>query len=121
MAGRAPQRDRSQDWTPPRVGKPLTFGEHAEQWLKNRKLKPRTRYHYQGLLDGKILPTFRDVPLKHVTADLVDDWYYRWGTAPRPPERTPTGSCAPSSETRCSAASSTSTPVTSEGAATRSA
>ncbi len=70
---------RSQDWTPPRVGKPLTFGEHAERWLKNRKLKPRTRYHYQGLLDGKILPTFRDVPLKHVTADLVDDWYYRLG------------------------------------------
>src|SRR5687767_3259381 len=43
------------DWTPPRSKKPITFGEHAERWLTNRKLKPRTRYHYRGILDARIL------------------------------------------------------------------
>ncbi|HEX6248027.1 MAG TPA: tyrosine-type recombinase/integrase, partial [Nocardioidaceae bacterium] len=70
---------RNEDWTPPTSKKPVTFGEHAERWLTNRNLKPRTRYHYRKLLDSKILPTFRDVALKHLTADLIDDWYYRLG------------------------------------------
>jgi integrase len=68
-----------EDWTPPTSRKPITFGEHAERWLANRQLKPRTRYHYRGVLDGRVLPAFRNVPLKHITADLIDDWYYRMG------------------------------------------
>ncbi|MEO5665659.1 MAG: hypothetical protein ABIR39_20515, partial [Nocardioides sp.] len=72
---------KNEDWTPPTAKKPLTFGEHAERWLTNRQLKPRTRYHYRGILDAKILPTFGDVALKHVTADLIDDWHYRMGEA----------------------------------------
>jgi integrase len=67
------------DWTPPRTTKPVTFGEHAERWLTNRPLKPRTRYHYRKLLDARILPTFADIPLRHVSADLIDDWHYRQG------------------------------------------
>jgi len=62
----------------------VTFDDHAERWLTNRKLKPRTRYHYRKLLDAKILPTFKNVALKHMTADLIDDWHYRMG------ESTPT-------------------------------
>ena len=31
------------------------------------------------MLDAKLLPTFGDIALKHITADLVDDWYYRLG------------------------------------------
>ena len=72
---------KNEDWTPPTTKKPLTFGEHAERWLTNRQLKPRTRYHYRGILDAKILPTFGDVALKHITADLIDDWHYRMGDA----------------------------------------
>ncbi|MGI8524189.1 MAG: tyrosine-type recombinase/integrase [Nocardioides sp.] len=75
---------RNEDWTPPISKRPVTFGEHAERWLTNRKLKPRTRYHYRGILDARVLPTFGDVALKHITADLVDDWHYRMG------ESTPT-------------------------------
>ncbi len=75
---------KNEDWTPPTTKKPLTFGEHAERWLTHRQLKPRTRYHYRKILDARILPTFGDVALKHVTADLIDDWYYRMG------ETTPT-------------------------------
>ncbi len=33
------------------------------------------------MLDAKLLPTFADIALKHITADLVDDWYYRLGHA----------------------------------------
>lgn len=70
---------KNEDWTPPTSKKPVTFGEHADRWLTNRNLKPRTRYHYRKLLDSKILPTFGDVAVKHMTADLIDDWYYRLG------------------------------------------
>ena len=70
---------KNEDWTPPTTRKPLTFGEHAETWLRNRTLKPRTRYHYRKLLYSKILPTFKDVALRHMTADLIDDWHYRMG------------------------------------------
>lgn len=73
-----------EDWTPPTTKKPITFAEHAERWLTNRTLKPRTRYHYRGILNARILPTFGDVALKHITADLIDDWHYRMG------ESTPT-------------------------------
>ena len=31
------------------------------------------------MLDAKLLPTFGDIALKDITADLVDDWYYRLG------------------------------------------
>jgi integrase len=68
------------DWTPPAARrKPITFGEHAERWLTNRILKPRTRYHYRHMLDGKLLPTFGDLPIRSITPDLIDDWYYRLG------------------------------------------
>lgn len=72
---------KNEDWVPPSVKKPVTFGEHAERWLTNRQLKPRTRYHYRKLLDARILPTFTDVALKRITADLIDDWYYQQGDA----------------------------------------
>ncbi len=35
----------------------------------------RTREHYDKLLDGYILPTFGDVPLKFITPEQVDHWY----------------------------------------------
>jgi integrase len=72
---------RNEEWVPPGSKKPVTFGEHAERWLTNRQLKPRTRYHYRTLLDARILPTFKDVPLKRITADLIDDWYYQQGNS----------------------------------------
>lgn len=70
---------RNDDWVPPSTKRPVTFGEHAERWLTNRQLKPRTRYHYRKLLDARILPTFNEVPIKRITADLIDDWHYRQG------------------------------------------
>ena len=55
--------------------KALTFGTYADKWLTGRSLEARTRAHYRSLLDRQILPTFKAVPLKHITPDLVREWY----------------------------------------------
>lgn len=55
--------------------KALTFGTYADKWLIGRSLEARTRAHYRSLLDKQILPTFKAVPLKHITPDLVREWY----------------------------------------------
>lgn len=55
--------------------KALTFGTYAEKWLSGRTLEARTRAHYRTLLDRQILPTFKAVPLKHITPALVREWY----------------------------------------------
>lgn len=55
--------------------KALTFGAYAERWLTGRSLEARTRAHYRSLLDRQLLPTFALVPLKHITPDLVREWY----------------------------------------------
>ena len=71
---------RGDEWTPPVKTKAMTFSDFAERWLKNRQLKPRTRYHYRKMLDARILPTFKDMPIKAISADLIDDWYAEQGT-----------------------------------------
>lgn len=55
--------------------KAMTFGVYAERWLNGRTLKPRTRTHYRSLLDRQILPMLQAVPLRHITPDLVREWY----------------------------------------------
>lgn len=71
---------RGDEWAAPTTAKPMTFGTYADRWLKNRQLKPRTRYHYEKMLDSRILPTFKDVPIKAISADLIEDWYAAQGT-----------------------------------------
>lgn len=53
----------------------LSFGVYAERWLTARSLQARTRAHYRSLLDRQLLPTFGTVPLRHITPDLVREWY----------------------------------------------
>jgi integrase len=65
-------------WDPRTAGgtrKLLKFGPYADRWLTARTLEARTREHYRSLLDRQILPTFRDVALRHITPDLVREWY----------------------------------------------
>lgn len=58
----------------------VTFRDYAENWLQNRTVKgrplrPRTREHYEKLLEQHILPTFGSKPLTAITPDMVDRWY----------------------------------------------
>jgi len=55
--------------------KALTFGAYAERWLDGRRLEARTRAHYRSLLDAYLLPELGPVPVRHITPDLVRDWY----------------------------------------------
>ncbi len=72
------QRDRAREVTP------LTFGAFADEWLTSRTLKPRTRQHYQQLLDRFLLPEFGDAAITSITSAQVRAWHNSLGT------RTPT-------------------------------
>jgi len=52
-----------------------TFGEYAENWLRMRTIKDRTREHYRKLLDHHILPSFGPVQLRDITPAAVRHWY----------------------------------------------
>lgn len=71
------------EWNPPvkeeskaarRAG---TLAAYADDWLREREVKPRTRAHYRALLDQHILPALGEVAPKSVTPDMVRGWYSR--------------------------------------------
>lgn len=68
--------------TPSRRAQPLAFAAYAAAWLlskasdsQRKPLAPRTREHYQDLLDRFLLPTFGDMPLQAITESHVAEWY----------------------------------------------
>lgn len=70
------------EWKAPKVrredhsaNRALTLSVFSEQWLEQRDLKPRTKDHYQSLLDRQILPHLGSVPLKSLTSEMVRGWY----------------------------------------------
>jgi integrase len=78
------------DWSPPAQRAALaatespTLAAYAAPWLADRSLKPRTREHYQSLLDHHILPSLGDKPLKAITPVTIRTWHAEQGS------RTPT-------------------------------
>jgi integrase len=64
-------------WSPPQgqVSRRHTLSDYAEEWLRQRKIKPRTREHYRRLLDDLILPDLGDVPLDRLAPASVRNWY----------------------------------------------
>jgi integrase len=67
-------------WQPTPTAKPMDFESYAVAWLADRDIKPRTRTHYQMLLDRLILPTFAPFTLKAITPDVVRRWHAELGT-----------------------------------------
>jgi integrase len=74
------------DWTPPDQRSAIaassshTLAEYSGPWLADRTLKPRTREHYQSLLDRLILPSLGDKPLKGITPVTIRAWHAELGT-----------------------------------------
>lgn len=70
-------------WMPPEAEQApapkLTFAVYAEDWLKHRDIKDRTREHYRTLLDDHLLPAFGALPLRSITPDDVRAWHTRMG------------------------------------------
>lgn len=58
----------------------VTLRDYAGPWLANRTLKPRTRDHYQRLLDRQILPTLGDKPLRALTPVVIRSWHAELGS-----------------------------------------
>lgn len=50
------------------------FGPYALAWVKGRKLTPRTRAHYQGLL-AEMLPVFGAKPIEKIRPRQVREWF----------------------------------------------
>lgn len=80
----------SDDWTPPKQRtqhrRRDSFATYSAAWLTQRRvrgqpLRPRTRGHYQELLDRLILPTFGPVTVRHITPESVVAWYDTLGPA----------------------------------------
>ena len=71
---------RDPDEAAPLPPKVFTFGAYAEEWLRDRDLKPRTVESYRWLLETRIYATFADVPLPAITPELVRAW---WGSLDR--------------------------------------
>ncbi len=69
-------------WAPPDAAPvvKITFASYAQTWLTDRTLKPRTRDHYQRLLDAQLLPTFGTMVLTSVTPTDVRRWHGAMGT-----------------------------------------
>jgi integrase len=58
----------------------ITFDTYATTWLAGRHvagrpIKPRTRAHYQALLDDHLLPAFGNRQLGAITPKHVRDWH----------------------------------------------
>jgi integrase len=58
----------------------ITFSAYATAWLANRHvkgrpIKPRTRAHYQAVLDDHLVPTFGNRQLSAITPADVRDWH----------------------------------------------
>jgi Phage integrase, N-terminal SAM-like domain len=98
------------DWVPPdqrsalAASKSHTLAEYAAPWLADRTLKPRTRDHYQHLLDRLILPGLGDKPLRALTPVVIRSWHAELGSKTPTLKRTRTDCCAPSSDRRCTTA-----------------
>jgi len=58
----------------------MTFGAYVTSWLAGRRvagrpIKPRTRAHYQSILDAYLLPAFGNRQLAAITPADVRDWH----------------------------------------------
>lgn len=63
----------------------VKFGDYAKKWLdgrmvKGRPLKPRTKAHYEMLLEKHIYPTFKTKAVRDIGRDAVDRWYAKTAT-----------------------------------------
>ncbi|MGD0705739.1 MAG: tyrosine-type recombinase/integrase [Trebonia sp.] len=61
------------EWIAPELGE-QKFRAYAEQWMRDRVLKPRTAELYNGLLANHLYPTFGDLGLSDVDETTIRRW-----------------------------------------------
>jgi len=73
----------AEEWTAAaakRKAEKITFAAYSKTWLARRQvagrpIKPRTRAHYQSILDDHLIDTFGDTAIDAITPTDVRDWY----------------------------------------------
>jgi integrase len=60
-------------WIDPNAGA-ITFGEWAELWYAGLDLEPSTMRNYRNMLQGHVLPRWRDVPLDQIAPEMIAPW-----------------------------------------------
>jgi integrase len=53
----------------------ITLRAYADRWIEHRQLRPRTRAHYEALLERLILPELGDAQIVTVTPAKVREWH----------------------------------------------
>ena len=53
----------------------VTLRAYAKRWIEHRRLRPRTRAHYEALLERLILPELGDAQIVTVTPAKVREWH----------------------------------------------
>ena len=57
----------------------ITLRVYAMQWLEQRSLRPRTRAHYESMLERLILPDLGDVKMVTLTPAKIRQWHAELG------------------------------------------
>jgi integrase len=60
-------------WIDPDAGK-LPFRAYADEWLRERQLRPKSRQLYEGLLRLHLYPTFGEMPIGDIRERHVRRW-----------------------------------------------
>jgi Phage integrase, N-terminal SAM-like domain len=71
---------RQGDWIDPDLGQ-VPFSVYASDWIRDRRLKPRTDELYRGLLKNHLLGTFGDRAVGEIREPDVRRWYKQRLTA----------------------------------------
>ncbi|MEE2855646.1 MAG: tyrosine-type recombinase/integrase [Actinomycetota bacterium] len=58
----------------------VTLRAYSTRWLEHRQLRPRTRAHYEALLERLILPELGDAQIVTVTPAKVREWHTGLGS-----------------------------------------
>lgn len=58
----------------------VTLRAYAARWIEQRQLRPRTRQHYESMLERLILPSLGDLKLVTLTPAKVRGWHAELGT-----------------------------------------
>lgn len=63
----------------------IKFGDYAKRWVeartvRGRPLRPRTREHYESLLEQHLYPTFKTKAVRDITMASVDRWHAKTAT-----------------------------------------
>jgi integrase len=58
----------------------ITLRDYSKRWIEHRALRPRTRLHYEAMLEKLILPELGDAVMVTVTPATVREWHTALGT-----------------------------------------